>query len=189
MSGAALPIARGLEQTLSPHRRVVDFLVGDLPAGHGAGECRFVGGGSAGVVGQFGERGEDVGGLGPDRNVFQRVVVDDVSFGEAVGGRGRGEAVDAGDDPVAVAETRRDADSGGGWSVAAGVNAALAARGEELIGDQGVHLLYFGEIAGLVGKGGRGREDALGMIQKVGVETDDEVLGSWSGLGVTTCRG
>src|ERR1035438_8265691 len=125
VSGSALRIALGLEQTLSPHRKSFDFLVGHLPACDGAGKGGFVGGGSAGGLGHSGERGEDLCGFGPDRDVLHGVAVDDLRFGEAVGGRGRREAVDGGDVAVAVAEAGRDAGTGVGGGVAAGVNVAF----------------------------------------------------------------
>ena len=65
-------------------------------------------------------------------------MVDDLRFGEAVGGRGRREAVDGGDVAVAVAEAGRDAGTGVGGGVAAGVNVAFDGYGEELRCDQGV---------------------------------------------------
>lgn len=177
-------IAFGLEQTLSPHRKSFDFLVGDLPACDGAGKGGFVGGVAAGGLGHSGERGEDLGGFGPDGDILHGVVVRDLGLGEAVGWGGWREAVDGGDVAVAVAEARGDAGTGVGGGVAAGVDVALDGYGEELRGDQSVQLLRHHWIRGLVGKDRRIGEQAFGLVREMGVEAGDEVLWSCLGFGV-----
>ena len=184
VSGAALRIALGLEQTLSPPRKSFDFLVRDLPACDGAGKGGFVDGGSAGLVRHVGEGCEDFGGFGPDGDILHGVVIRDPGFREAVGWRWRREGIDRGDDAVAVAEAGRDAGSGVGGGVAAGVDVALDGNGEELRGDQRVHLLRHRRVSGLVGEAWRVGEEAFGMIGEMGVEPDDEVFRSCLRLGV-----
>ncbi len=159
-------------------------LIGDLPACDGAGEGGFAAGGAAGGVGHVGEGGEDFGGLGPDGDILHGVVVGDLRLGEAVGWRGRREAVDGGDVAVAVAEAGRDAGSGVGGGVAADVEFALGGDFEELRVDQRVHLLGHHGVSGFVGEDRRRGEEAVGMVGEMGVEAGDEVLGGGFGFGV-----
>src|SRR5207248_7327216 len=88
-------------------------LVGDLPAYRGLGEggfgCDLAGGGA----GHLGEGGLDVVADGPDRNLFHGVAVGDSGLFEAVVDGDGGEAVDAGDLAVAIAEAGSVAGSGG----------------------------------------------------------------------------
>ena len=107
-------------------------LVGDLPAREGLSEGGFVGGFAAGFGGHIRECGLDVWRFGPDRNVFHLEVIGDVGFREAAGSLGwRGEAVDAGDGAVSVAEARSVAGASRGRSETAGVNRVLDADVEK----------------------------------------------------------
>ena len=122
--------------------------------------------------------------LRPDGDLFHGVVVGDRGLFESVGDSDRGEAIDAGDFTVAVAETRGVAGSGSGYGVATDVDAGLDGLLEEEIFDEGVHLLCFFGVAGLEGKACVG-EEAFGMVEVVVVDAGGEVgrvCGSFPGI-------
>lgn len=76
---------------------------------------------------------------------------------------------------MAEAEAWCVAGSGGRYGEATGVDGGFDADFEELGFDEGVELLGFGWVAGLVGEAGVD-EEAIGVLTEVGVEGADEVL-------------
>ena len=138
---------------------------------------------SGGGGGHVGEGGLYGGGFCPDGNVLHGVVVGDLGLGESVGLSGWGEGVDGSDGAVAVAEAGGETGSGGGGGVAAGVDAHLFTFGEELRGDEGVELLAHGWVGGFEGEARWGGEEAVGVLQEVGVEGGSEVFRGGSGFG------
>src|ERR1700677_487349 len=87
-------------------------LIGNLPTHGGLREDRFTSCVTADGHGHLRKRRFDLRSLGPDGNVIHHVVIHHGAFGEAVGCRRRSEALDTGDLPVPVAETRRVAWAG-----------------------------------------------------------------------------
>lgn len=160
-----------------------------MPSGEGSGKGGFAGGVTAGGLGHCGERGFDLVGIGPDGDILHGVVVGHLGFGEAVGLGWWGEAVDAGDDAMAVAEAWCVAGTGGGGGVAAGVDTEFFRLGEELGLDEGVELFGRGRVAGLVGEARSYGEEAVAVLKEVGIEGFGEVFGRGFGLGVAAGRG
>lgn len=112
----------------------------------------------------------------------------DLCLPEAVDYGKWGLAVDAGDDAVAEAEARGVAGSGWRHGVAAGVDGGFDADFEELGFDEGVKLLGLGWVTGLVGETGVD-EEAVGVLEEIGVEGADEVLWRWLGFGIAPYGG
>ena len=164
-------------------------LVGDLPAGQGSGEGSFAGGVTAGGFGHGWKCDFYFVGLGPDGDILHGVVVVDLGLREAIGLGGRGEAVDGGYGAMAVAESGGEAGPGGGGSVAAGVDADLFGLGEELGLDEGVELPGFGGVAGFEWDARGDREEAITVLEKVGVEGGGEVFRRGFGLRVAAGGG
>jgi len=166
----------------------LDGLVGDLPTGDGLGETGGAGGLALDGLSHFGEGGEDLGRARPDGDFLHIVMVGDGGLFEAVGDGQRGEAVDAGDVAVAVAESGGEAGSGGGDGVAAGVDAHLLTLFEEERFDERVHPFGRGLIGGFEGEAGVG-EEAVGMAGEVSVESEGEVRRCGGVLGSGASRG
>ena len=154
--------------------RVERELVGNLPAYGGLGEGGFGGDLTGGGASHFGEGGLDVVAEGPDGDLLHGVAVGDGGLFEAVVDGDRGEAVDAGDLAVAVAEAWSKAGAGGGDGVATGVNAHLFGLVEEEGLDEGVHLFRLRRIGGLEGEAGVG-EEAVEVVEEVVIDGLSEV--------------
>lgn len=112
-------------------------------------------------------------------------MVGDLGLTETVDYGERGLAVDAGHEAMAEAETRGVAGPSGRDGETAGVDGGFDADLEELGLDEGVELLGLSGVAGLVGEAGVD-EEAVGMLEEIGVEGADEVLRSWLGFRVAT---
>ena len=151
-------------------------LVRDLPAYGALGKGDRVAGLTGSGAGHGGEGSLYVVALGPDGNFFHGVAVGDGGLFKAVGDGYGGEAIDAGDFAVAVAEARGVAGSGGSDSVAADVDAGFDGLLEEEIFDQGVELLGLLGVAGFEGEARIGQE-ALGVVEVVVIDADSEVGG------------
>jgi len=156
-------------------------LVGDLPAYGRLGEDDGVGGLVVDGVGHSREGGLDIVALGPDGDFFHCVGVGDGSFLEAIVHCDWGEADDAGDLAVAVAEAGGVTGARGGDGVAADVDAGLDGFFEEEIFSEGVHLLGLLGVAGLEGESGVG-EEAVGMVEVVVIDAKGKVGRGWGGL-------
>ena len=112
-------------------------------------------------------------------------MVGDLGLAETVDYGEWGLAVDAGHNAMAEAEARGVAGSGGGDGESAGVDGGFDADLEELGLDEGVELLGLGGVAGLVGEAGVD-EEAVGMLEEIGVKGADEVFRGRLGFRVAT---
>ena len=128
--------------------------VGDLPAYRGLGEGGFCSDLAGGGMGHLGEDGLNVVAESPDGNFFHGVAVGNGGLFEAVDDCDRGEAVNAGDLTVTVAEVRCEASAGSGDGIAGNVNAVLNGPVEEVRVDERVHLLHPRGVGGLVREAG-----------------------------------
>ena len=162
-------------------------LVRNLPAYRRLGESGDAGGVAVGDLRHGREGLEDIGGFGPDGDVFHGVVIGHLGFVEAVGNGGRGEVIDCVGDAVAVAEPGRVAGTHRGDGVATDVDRHLHSLIEELRLDEGVHLDGLFWVGGLVWKADVA-EQAVWVVDKVFIETLHKVFRSGSGFGMASDR-
>jgi len=173
-----------LAGSLLLHARRVDAgaggLIGDLPAYGGLGEGGLGGYLACSRACHVGEGGLDVVAEGPDGNLLHGVAVGHGGFLEAIVDGDRGEAADAGDFTMAIAEARGEAGAGGRDGVAADMDTVFDGPVEEMGVDERVHLFHRRGIGGLEGEAGV-REEAVEVVEEVIIDGLGEV--GWGGRG------